>query len=150
MERKNINDLTLDIMQAEVGEGLEKALPPRIAYRLRHWFRQQGRRVKMFGPNKVAAQVAQKMEEVLTLKELKKNQFMARVHDDGVVKMDFGSAVPDKVRQAAMSWAKRRGLKAVEASLAKTQNGPYSVTYLANASRSQESKLLAQYVWEVV
>lgn len=147
--KKNIDDLTLSIMQEAVGQDLNKALPPRIAYRLRQWFKRQGRRVHLSDPKRVAAQIAQKMEEAMVLKELKKNQFMARVHEDGVVKMDFGAAVPEQVRKAAMSWAKRRGLKPVEASLVKTENGPYSVTYAGASAPSADSQLLAQYVWEI-
>lgn len=149
MDRKNIDDLALSIMREAAGQDLSKALPPRIAYRLRHWFQRQGRRVKMGDAKAVAAQVAQKMEAAMVLKELKKNQFMARVHDDGIVKMDFGADVPEQVRKAAMSWAKRRGLKPVEASLVKKENGPYSITYAPPAAVQAGSSLLAQYVWEI-
>jgi hypothetical protein len=146
---KDINDLTMDIMMNAASQDLTKALPPRIAYRLRRWFQRQGRRVKIAGPQEIAAQVAHKMEQAMAAKELRKNQFMTRVHDDGVVRMDFGSAVPEPVRKAAMEWAKRRGLKAMEASLVKQETAPFSITYTSGRQPSASQQLVAQYVWEI-
>lgn len=149
MDRKNIDDLTVEIMNQQVADDLRKALPPRLAYRLRHWFQQQGRRVRLSGTRKVAQQVAQKIEQAMALKELKKNQFMARVHDDGVVRLDFGAAVPEPVRKAAMDWAKRKGLKPVESSLAKNIDSVFSITYATGRSPDPASQIVSQHVWEI-
>lgn len=148
-DRKDIDDLTLQIAGQSVADDLRKALPPRIAYRLRHWLRQQGRAGRLKDPRRVVQQVTQKMEQVLSVKSLKKNQFMARVHGDGIVKMDFGAEVPEHVRKAAMSWAKRRGLKPIESSLAKSQSSTFSVTYASTNRSKASAELVAQYVWEI-
>jgi hypothetical protein len=150
MERKNIDELTVEIMEGEVGDSLDKAMSPRIANKLKYWFHKQGRRVRIWGQQNTGQMVAQKIEEAMALKELRKNQFMARVHSDGVVKMDFGSEIPQSIKKAAMDWAKRKGLKPVEASLAKADSSSSSVTYMPNSGQYSPSHgLLAQYVWEV-
>ena len=116
---KDIDSLSLELTE----EMLQKALPPKILYRYRRWMRKMR---------------PQSLQEVLALSEkpqtistLSKNETMASFFDSGHIKMDFGSGVPEKTKKSALEWARRKGLKAVEASLAKTINSPSSVTFSA-------------------
>lgn len=129
---------------------LIKGLPPRIASRLKYWFHRQGRRVHIWGGKNVGQLIAHKMEEAMALKELRKNQFMARVHSDGIVKLDFGAEVPQSIKKAAIDWAKRKGLKPIEANLSKSNSSISSVVYTKSTDSNETSQeLLAQYIWEI-
>jgi hypothetical protein len=118
-----LDDLTLDLARDLQTEKLRKYLPPKLAYRFREWLRRFGG--KASGKSKPTQQqvsgiLAQKVEEMVALSELKKNETMASFYDNGIVKMDFGSEVSDKTKKAALAWAKRKGLKAIEATLNKS------------------------------
>lgn len=130
-------------------EELNKTLPPHIMNKLKYWFHRQGRRVRIWGPGRTAQMIAQKIEEAMALKDLRKNQFMARVHADGIVKLDFGAEVPESIKKAALEWAKRKGLKPIEANLSKSDTVSSSVTYKSKGKHGQSDALIAQYVWEV-
>lgn len=154
--RKSFDTISLNIMSDQLAADLHKALPPRIEAKLRSWFRRQGARLRFKGvkdktdwADQVASAITQKMEEALSVQSLQKNQMMARVHDNGVVKLDFGADVPDSIKKAAIGWAKRKGLKPIEASLAKSKNSTYSVTYHPQVPSQARGDLLAQYVWEI-
>lgn len=121
---KDIDTLSLELTE----EMLSKALPPKILYRFRKWMRTKR-------PKSVHDALALKSEEKIhTIADLAKNETMASFFESGHIKMDFGSAVPEKVKKAALEWAKRKGLKAIEASLAKSANSPSSVTFSSSDS----------------
>lgn len=75
---------------------------------------------------------------------------MARVHSDGIVKLDFGAEVPQSIKKAAIDWAKRKGLKPIEANLSKSNSSISSVVYTKSTDSNETSQeLLAQYIWEI-
>lgn len=156
MDKKSFDTASLEIMSEKLAEDLHKALPPHLAAKMRAWFRQQGARLRFKGVkdkqawgNQAVNAITQKMEEVMAVQSLRKNQMMARIHNDGCVKLDFGAEVPEPIRKAAIDWAKRKGLKPVEASLAKSKDAVYSVSYSVGNSQPAHRELLAQYVWEI-
>ena len=73
---------------------------------------------------------------------LQKNELMATVFDSGAIKFDFGPDVPEEVKEAAMMWAKRRGLEATEASLNKSAN---SFNYVVFGAVSEASLPISCY-----
>jgi len=145
----DIDTLSADISSSLAQESLQKALPPRLAYRLRAWFKRfhPGLGQKNFA--QVKQTVTQKFEQALALQELKKNEVQATTFDNAMVRLDFGSDVPESVRKSVMSWAKRRGLKAIEASLTKSQNARSSVTYAADEKSSTPGLITNMVKWEI-
>jgi len=124
----DLNELALEISKSLFDgkhEEIEKALPPRIAYRLKRWFQQMSPKLKALSPRKkqlMQRGIAQKMEEYLAVKDLKKNEMMTSVYKNKDVKMFFGSEIPENIKKMAIDWAKKRGLKPIEVSLNKSQN----------------------------
>lgn len=53
----------------------------------------------------------------------------AEFHENGMIKMEFDRSTPEHIKKAALKWAKKRGLKATEASLNKSSNYPESYTF---------------------
>lgn len=53
----------------------------------------------------------------------------AEFHENGMIKMEFDRSTPDHIKKAALKWAKKRGLKATEASLNKSANHPESYVF---------------------
>lgn len=127
----NLDELTLDLAKELQTEKLRKYLPPKLAYRFRQWLRHHGTGLKnpKATPQQVAGMLAQKIEEQVAVSELKKNETMASFYENGIVKMDFGSEVSDKTKKAALSWAKRKGLKVLEATLNKSDSVPSSTFF---------------------
>lgn len=132
----NLDDLSLElsksmIKQEEIAKAAE--LPPILAYKLRQWMRRKYKHGRLYGnrstpiSNRLSQTVAQKIEEFLALRDLKKNEFIASEYDNGEMKFDFGSAVPEKVKKMALAWAKKKGLKPTEVSLNKSKNTTSSV-----------------------
>lgn len=119
MER-DIDQMTFDLIKSmsENQAELKKGLPPKLRYRIRRWL------LKLKGQGMGSAQakqfITQKFEEEFAVRSLSKNETLASFYEDQVVKFDFGSDVSPEVRKAALSWAKKRGLKPVEASLTKS------------------------------
>jgi hypothetical protein len=112
-------------------ESLDKTIPPKLYYRLRRFFLMNHPEA-INNPKAISAvnhAVQEKAEEILALRNLQKNELMASVYDSGSVKLDFGSGVPEPVKKAAMAWAKRKGLKPVEASLSKSANSSSSMIF---------------------
>lgn len=145
---KDIDTLSLELAYEMLG----KSLPPKVLYRYRRWMRK-------FRPTSVSAAFeANKMnknEDVLadetvtqTLPEgLAKNETMASFFESGHIKMDFGADVSQKVKKAAMEWAKRKGLKVIEASLAKSSSSPTSITYSLTLDNKRVEKCVKQVKW---
>lgn len=99
---------------------LEKTLPPKIKYRYYKWLQ----RFKMQNPQISSAKISQAIHKAIkdieSIKSLKKHQAAASFFDDGTVRLDFGSKVDEKVKKAALDWARRRGLKTIEESINKS------------------------------
>lgn len=119
MER-DLDQMTFDLIKtmSENRSDLQKKLPPKLKYRIRHWLKQLG--VKGISPQRARQIITQKFEEEVAVRSLAKNEALASFYDDRVVKFDFGSSVSPAARKAALEWAKKRGLRPVEASLAKS------------------------------
>jgi hypothetical protein len=75
------------------------------------------------------------MEHMDAIKTLQKNEMLASFYDNGHIRLDFGGEVDSKVKDAAMKWAKNRGLKTSEASLDKSAGAP-SYVVMSNADQS--------------
>jgi hypothetical protein len=128
-------------------------LPPKLRYRLKQWLknvstpvsysRQQRQRIQSAIKNEIVAQILDKDATV----ELKKNEMMASSYSDGTLKLDFGSEVPEKVKKAAMGWAKKKGLKVVELSLNKAENVASSMVLSANKIESSGKECLKRIRW---
>jgi hypothetical protein len=86
--------------------------------------------------------VHNKFERASALESLLKNEVMVAAFDDGDLRFDFGAKVPEKIKKAAIEWAKKRGLRPVEASLAKSVGGP-SYIYFSTADRNPAAKMLS-------
>jgi hypothetical protein len=110
-------------------------LPPKLRYRIRAWIK------KMRGtgaqPIHVEQNLTRKFEEALALKSLKKNEVMASFYKNGALKLDFGGGVSEKAKQAAFEWAKKKGLKIAESSLAKSQGANSSVIFNTSNGSSE-------------
>jgi hypothetical protein len=132
----DVNDFSIELAKNIEAEALNKAIPPKLYYRLRRFLKMN--RSTQLDTAKLKQNVQhalhQKAEEIKLLKELKKNEFMASVYDSGSVKMDFGSGIPEQVKKAAMTWAKKKGLKPVEASLNKSGVSTSSVLFASGTS----------------
>ncbi len=117
-------------------------LPPKLKYRFRRFMQHL---VHSSGPDskagperveKMAAEMVKMINEELHGSPLAKNEARFSTYENGSVRLDFGSDVPDNVKKAAISWAKNRGLTAIEASMAKSMNAPeYVIMSLNNSTR---------------
>lgn len=122
---------------------LKKAgLPPKLRYRIRRWL-QKIRGAYNVSPKEAGEIITEKFEQALALKTLKKNQVMASLYKNGSVRLDFGQNVSSKARQAAIEWAKKKGLKIESDELAKSMSK--SNVHLGNDSFSQCVKRI---VWD--
>jgi hypothetical protein len=119
MER-DLDQMTFDLIKtmSENRSDLQKKLPPKLRYRIRHWLKTLG--LKGVSPQRAKQIITQKFEEEVAVRSLAKNEALASFYEDQVVKFDFGSGVSPAARKAAIKWAKKRGLRPVEASLAKS------------------------------
>lgn len=145
---KDIDTAALEMATEGQLDNMYKALPPKLAYRFRKWMKMMGKHPTIKSEDLVRV-LTQKVEEATALQNLSKNEVMASVYDNGIVKMDFGSSVPENVRKAAMSWAKRKGLKPVEASLNKSANSPQSVLLCAGELESIDGNCVKRLKWTV-
>lgn len=143
----DFDKLTVDLTESVAYSALAKAaVPPRLYYRLRAFLtRNKG---KM--PIKQAAQaVARKYEQEVAAQSLSKNECMASIFNTGELRFDFGKEVPEKVKKSAMAWAKKKGLKAVEASLDKSESTHSYVTFSVSDAKSLDSKCLKRVRWNL-
>jgi hypothetical protein len=128
----NLNDLTLGMIE-EMSDDIQKSLPPKLYYRIRKWLRamRPGQPVQV--QPKAVAQGLKNGIEQQQKSELAKNEARATVGDGGTLMFEFGANVPAAAREAALRWAKRKGLKAVEASLNKSA-GAYGYALFSTTS----------------
>lgn len=142
----DIDQAALELATSDNLDNMFKALPPKLAYRFRRWAQQHQRHPKV-APKRIAQVLAQKIEEAQALQSLAKNEVMTSVYDNGLVKLDFGAAVPEAIKKAAMAWAKRKGLKPIEASLNKSQNSPESLVLSTGDVDSLECQCVKRSRW---
>ena len=147
--RFDIDELSTELSKEIAFERIEKALPPKLLYRWRNWMR----RMRTQMPEPVAAEkfeqaVNDKFDELVSIKTLAKNEAQASFYENGIVKMDFGSDIDPKVKEAAMRWAKKKGLKAIEANLQKSIGEPITVMFAADGS-TQRGQLVKCLRWSV-
>lgn len=124
-------------------DNLRKAkMPPKLKYRIRQWL-QRVRGSYNLSPSQAAEIITEKFEEAVALKTLKKNQIMASLYKNGSVRLDFGQGVSEKAKQAALEWAKKKGLKIESDELAKSMNK--SNVCLGNTTFS---KCVNRVIWD--
>jgi hypothetical protein len=143
-------DLDFDKLTIELTESLaysqisKAAMPPRLYYRLRSFLN----KIKGKAPiTHVAQAMARKYEQQIAAQNLSKNECMASFFDSGELRFDFGSSVPEKVKKSAMAWAKKRGLKAVEASLAKNDGSSSYVRFSLSDEVAIDHRCLKRVRW---
>jgi hypothetical protein len=127
----NIDEATLAMAKA-FNSPLEKTLPPKLAYRLRQWFKKLSQTTNLKDPQiqkTVLDAIIEKAEELNFISDLKKNEVAASVYANGSIKMIFGEKVSPKTKAQAMAWAKKRGLDPVEATLNKSEDTKEEVVF---------------------
>lgn len=143
--KKSIDELSAELTKEMVFESFEKGLPPKLAYRWRKWmqklrsaapalFHERGKQ-DLAMSEKFEKLVNQKIKEIVSIKELKKNEGMASFFDNGIIKMDFGPEIDPEIKKAAIKWAKRKGLNAVEATLAKSADEIETIIFSFNKNK---------------
>ena len=121
---KDIDDVTLEISKAVMGEDLEKRLPPKVLYRLRNWIKGMRQKANLADPGvqvAVRKAIEAKVEEMEFSKTLAKSDVGVSAYSNGAVKMIFGEQVSPRLKKMALEWATKRGLKPVEVSLSKSE-----------------------------
>lgn len=121
---------------------LEKMLPPKLRYRFYKWLKQYTA-PRNNATAQVQKSVNQAYEHLSAIKSLQKNEMIASFYENGAVRMDFGGDIDPKVKKSAMDWAKKKGLKASEASLDKSDGSPSYVVY---AKASNPKGICVKYV----
>jgi hypothetical protein len=143
--KNDIDSVSAELTQELAFSPLEKMLPPKLRYRYYKWLKQfRGSSPSKSSPDQVQKTIEKAYEHIEAVKTLKKNEVMASFYESGAIRMDFGSDVDPKVKEAAMKWAKRRGLRASEASLDKSADAPSYVVY--SAPFSEAKGLPAKYL----
>ncbi len=134
---KDIDTLTVELAKSA---DLSKGIPPKLKYKFMKWLKslkpQLGQEPGMHDKRRMIeaakSELSDRIMEHLTRQQLAKNEVMASHFDDGAIKFDFGSEVPEAVKKAAFGWAKKRGLKPVEASLMKSSASVETVMFIGN------------------
>jgi len=148
----------IDILAVELAkssmEDLKKGLPPKLRYKFMKWLKS----MKPNSPDKqmdrrqvvetAKKEITDRILEAMARKSLAKNEVMASAYNDGAIKFDFGSGVPEKIKKAALTWAKKRGLNAVEASLAKSETNSTSVLFIGKETNPIRS-CMKRHKWTI-
>lgn len=145
----DIDKVSLELSQEIALESIEKTLPPKLLYRFRRWMRQmrQTSPIAEMPVGKFEQIVFEKFKEIQGASNvLAKNEASAEFYDGGIVKMDFGSDIKSSVKEAALRWAKKKGLKVVEMSLNKTAASISTYKFAASDS-SVEGKCVKKVKW---
>lgn len=139
-----MNDL--DKMALELSKSFRSvALPPKLRYKVKKWLKSISAQApdKQMDRRRVMQTAKSELTEALlrhiNVKPLAKNELMASKYDNGAIRFDFGAEVPDNIKRAAMSWAKKRGLNPVEASMQK--NTDHNSEYVIFGSMPTELDL---------
>jgi len=148
---KNIDEMAVELAKKA---NLKKAMPPKLKYKFMKWLKsmkpefddkQTDRRRAM---ETAKSELISKIAEMRAVSSLAKNEVMASTFDDGAIKFDFGSDVPDHIKKAAFGWAKKKGLRATEASLAKSKKSPTAVMFANGNNSSRNCKRRVKWVVE--
>ena len=132
---KDIDQIAIEMAKSA---DLSKAIPPKLKYKFTKWLKslrpetadkQTDRRRLM---ETAKSELVDRINEMIARKNLAKNETMVSAFNDGAIKFDFGSEVPDNIKKAAFNWAKKRGLKAVEASLTKSVDSVETVMFASS------------------
>jgi hypothetical protein len=121
----DIDSFSAEVTQELAMSPLEKALPPKLRYRFYKWLKQYRHLpMQQAKPSMVNKTIQAAFEHMSAIKELKKNECMVSAFENGAIRMDFGEEVDPKIKKAAMQWAKKKGLKTIEASIEKSVAAP--------------------------
>jgi len=146
----DIDKMAVDLAKQE----LSKAMPPKLRYRLKRWLMSLSGKGNVSQMNRthirdtVKNEITSAVLKSMGVESLGKNEVMASTYSDGAIKFDFGSEVPEKVKAAAMLWAKKRGLNPIESSLAKSVATASSVLF-APATRDANPVCVDQNRWSI-
>lgn len=144
----DINKMAIDLAKQE----LSKSMPPKLRYKFRRWLMSLKGDTGVKQMNRthiretIKTEMTAKLLQAMDVESLGKNEIMASTYSDGAIKLDFGSDVPEKVKAAAMVWAKKRGLSPIESSLAKSISTTSSVMFVP-ATRAQNSVCTNKTKW---
>lgn len=137
----DIDEMSAELTKEMQMPSLEKAMPPKLRYRYYKWLNRLKQANPKLSDASVSAAVSKAIKDLETIKSLKKHQAAASFFDDGTVRLDFGSKVNEKVKKAALDWARRRGLKTLEESVNKSdESNSYKV--FGKTQVSDEATLL--------
>lgn len=145
----DIDKVSLELSQEIALESIEKTLPPKLLYRFRRWMRQmrQTSPIAEMPVGKFEQIVFEKFKEIQAASDvLAKNEASAAFYDGGIIKMDFGSDIKSSVKEAALRWAKKKGLKVVEISLNKS-TAAVSTYKFATSDESTQGKCIKKIKW---
>ncbi len=98
-------------------------LPPKLRYRFRRFIQKLVSNPHQAPGEERVQKMADEMVKMIQEEygtPLAKNEARFSAYENGSVRLDFGEDVPENVKKAAISWAKNRGLSAVEASMMKS------------------------------
>lgn len=133
--KNDIDEMSTELTKELEMSSLEKALPPKLKYRYYQWLNRLKQQNPNVSQNAIQHAVEKAMKDLEMIKTLKKHQAAASFFDDGTVRLDFGAKVDEKVKKAALDWARRRGLKTLEESVKKSaESSSYRVFGKQNAS----------------
>lgn len=97
----------------------QSMLPPKLKYRFEKW-----RRSLLPHPVKKPM-----IGQDLHMSEIKKHDTQVSFYKSDAVRMDFGAGVDVNTKKMAMEWAKKKGLKVVDETLAKSANGIHTIIF---------------------
>ncbi len=126
----DLDSLTQELTKAMFGGS---RLPPKLKYRIQKWLHTLNPQAK---PDLKRSEIVKMVKDTLIKSlnnyqpvNLAKNEMLASTFADGAIRLDFGSGIPEKVKKAAIAWAKNKGLKPVEASLNKSIQSTSYITF---------------------
>lgn len=153
----DIDSLSMELIKAWKGTAGSRGhsgvtnLPPKLRGKFQAWMKRYlSTKIKDLSPTQ-KTETFEAFKEIFAARladksPLAKNEMGLVTHKNGVVKMEFGSEVPEQVKKAAISWAKRRGLSPVDMKLAKNANSASSHVFSAGLATSPDQKL-EEYRW---
>lgn len=156
-EIMDIDNLSMELLKAMTGKAGSKGhygtsqLPPKLKSKFQNWIK------RALTSSASTLTPAKKNELYQTFKNnlidkfndyspLNKNEMGLTTHKNGVVKMEFGVEVPEEVKKAAISWAKKRGMVAVDMKLSKNCDMSSSHVFTPGLSTSPDEEI-EHYRW---
>jgi len=145
----DIEDMTLELSKKFIKKN--EKVTTSVNTQIEKWMETNKKRFKdnpeIF--KKAQKEIYKAIEELIISKTLKKNEAVASVYDNGVIRMDFGSDVPEKVKKAATEWLKKRGLDPVEASLNKGPSSSSYTVFSKGKKISTTTRCIERQKWEI-